>query len=102
VFIRYFDATRFLTLGTVRVHSTKNTRVGESRYEARQYDIEKNEKEDDFDDQPAWRNERHIVTDFHLDSGEDRYYVVAVNPEVSEAVYDVLLESMEITRKIEE
>ncbi len=93
VLIRYFDAADFLTLSTVQIYSTEEDVVGDG-YEARRYNIEKRDGIADFTDQPSWRNERHIVTDFRKQDGFGRYYVVAKNPELSEEVYQQLLDSI--------
>lgn len=94
VLIRYFDASSFLTLSTVTIHSTEELTVGTGDYTARRYDIEKNIGVADFVDQPSWRNERHIVTDFRGADGFTRYYVVAANPALDVTVYESLLASM--------
>ncbi len=94
IFIRYFDASSFLTLNTVTIHETTDTTVGP--YTARRYDIEKNANVANFPDQPSWRNQRHIVTDFRATGGFTRYYVVAANPQLDPAVYEQVLQSMEI------
>ena len=96
IFIRYFDASSFLTLSTVDVFETTELTVGVGDYEARRYDIEKKTGVADFVDQPAWRNERHIVTDFHDSDEYDRYYVFAANPEIDMAVYEALIGSIMI------
>lgn len=96
VFIRSFDASSFLTLSTVTLHSTETLTVGQGSYDARRYDIEKKAGVADFVDQPGWRNGRHIVTDFHDATGLDRYYVVAAHPDLDPAAYQSVLDSMVI------
>lgn len=96
VLIRYFDASSFLTLSTVTIHSTEDLTVGSGDYTARRYDIQKNVGVADFVDQPSWRNERHIVTDFRAEDGYTRYYVVAANPELDQNVYENLLASLTV------
>lgn len=96
VLIRYFDASSFLTLSTVTIHSTTDLTVGTDDYTARRYDIEKKAGVANFVDQPSWRNERHIVTDFRGAGGYTRYFVVAANPALDVAVYESLLASMTI------
>ena len=96
MFIRYFDASEFLTLPSVTIHDTKDLFVGKNQYTARRYEIEKKPAVADFFDQPSWRNERHIVTDFRGQEGKTRYYVVAGNPALDIAVYEEALQSMEI------
>jgi hypothetical protein len=94
ILIRYFDAARFLTLSTVEIFETTDMIIGEEEYVARRYDIEKKQGVADFRDQPSWRNDRHIVTDFRDTSGFTRYYVVAANPALETGVYEALLKSM--------
>jgi hypothetical protein len=98
MFIRYFDANRFLTLPTVTIHVTKDLTVGAEKYTARRYDIEKKAGVPDFPDQPVWRNGRHVVTDFRGREGYTRYYVVAAHPELDAAVYERVLASMRIVK----
>jgi len=96
VFLRYFDASDFLTLSTVTIYSTETVTLGKNAYEARQYEIEKKPAVADFFDQPSWRNTRHVVTDFRGQAGKTRYYVVAANPSLDTEVYEGILASMEI------
>ena len=94
--IRYFDASNFVTLSTVTIHSADDIIIGKTGYTARRYDIEKKPSVADFAYQPSWRNERHLVTDFRYREGRTRYYVVAANPELDARVYEEVLASMEI------
>lgn len=96
ILIRYFDASEFLTLSTVDILSTEDIVVGREGYEARRYEIAKKADVPNFRDQPAWRNERHIVTDFHAKQGYDRYYVVATNPKLDMETVETFLKTMEI------
>ena len=96
LFIRYFDADRFLTLGTVSILSSSDLDVGAGNYRARRYEIVKKPGVPDFPDQPTWRNAKHTVTDFRAGDGYTRYYVVAANPDLDPAVYDRVLSSMRI------
>lgn len=96
IFILYFDASAFLTLGTVKIYQTRDLTIGTISYTARQYDIEKKAGVKDFSDQPVWRNKRHIVTDFRNKDGFTRYYVIAANPELDKAIYESVLASMTI------
>ncbi len=96
IFIRYFDATDFLTLPTVTIHDTQDGTVGAGNYKARRYDIEKKADIENFKDQPLWRNGRHIVTDFRGKEGFTRYYVVAANSELDQEIYERVLESIQI------
>ncbi len=95
--IRYFDAADFLTLSTVNIFDTTDMTVGQGDYVARRYDIEKKVGVADFPSQPAWRNERHIVTDFRLSDGPTRYFVVAGAPFLDETVYEEMLGSIVIS-----
>lgn len=96
MFIRYVDASSFLTLSTVDIYETTDVTVGIGDYDARRYDIEKKPGMADFADQPSWRNERHFVTYFHDSSGDDRYYVVAASPDLDPSIYEGVLDTMEI------
>ena len=98
IFIRYFDASEFLTLSTVIKHSIEDVVVGKGDYVAKEYDIEKKEDEEDFTDQPAWRNERHTAVDFRGEEGETRYFSVGFNPELDEEVYMAFLRSLRIVQ----
>jgi hypothetical protein len=96
VFIRYFDASSFLTLSTVTIHEQSDLTVGIDDYISRRYDIEKKSGVRDFKGQPNWRNERHIVTDFRGSDGFTRYFVVAANPDLDDEIYERILDSMKI------
>lgn len=96
ILIRYFDAANFLTLPTVTVYKTTDLEIGKRNYSARRYDIEKKPGIADFAEQPAWRNIRHLVTDFRGQDGFGRYYVVAANPRLDMDSYASLLASMSI------
>ncbi|MBI4836391.1 MAG: M23 family metallopeptidase [Candidatus Abawacabacteria bacterium] len=96
IFIRFFDAARFLTLTTVNVLQTKDLTVGKNNYLAKQYEIEKKAGVNNFPEQPTWRNQKHIVTDFRDKDGQTRYYVVAKSPTLSDSIYQELLASMQI------
>lgn len=91
IFIRYFDASEFLTLQTVKIHSAEEVNVGVDNYVGRRYDIEKKSGIPPFPDQPSWRNARHIVTDFRDKLGFTRYYVIAANPELDPVTYKLFL-----------
>ncbi len=95
IFIRYFDASEFLTLRTVTIHATADLTIANS-YTAKRYDIEKKANVADFADQPEWRNGRHIVTDVRAEEGPTRYYVIAANPEFDEKIYEEVLNSLVI------
>lgn len=94
--IRFFDSSRFETLTTVTIHETRDLTLEPTGYTARQYDIEKKAGVANFVEQPAWRNARHVVTDFRDKEGQTRYYVVAASPSLDKDVYDAFLSSIEI------
>lgn len=96
IFIRYFDADRFLTLSTVNIYSTSDLAIGKGNYVARQYDIEKKTGVPNFAGQPSWRNARHTVTDTRKKAGRTRYYVLAKNPELDQRIFDEFLAGLEI------
>jgi hypothetical protein len=96
ILIRYFDASDFLTLSTVKIFKSEDLLVGEGDYVARRYDIEKKAGVADFAEQPDWRNDRHIVTDFRASEGRTRYYVVAANPDLDTKVYEDFLAAIRI------
>ena len=92
--MRYFDAEKFLTLSTVAIHAATDVTVGQGRYTARRYDIEKKPGVPDFADQPSWRNKRHVVTDFRDKEGFTRYFVVAARPDLNQKTYERVLSSV--------
>lgn len=96
IFIRHFSANTFLTLSTVTIHAqTASTINGHS---AVIYDIEKKPGVAAFASQPLWRNARHLVTDIRkTESGPSVFYVIAKNPELSQAVYDQFIQTLQFT-----
>ena len=96
IFIRYFDASDFLTLSTVTIFNEQDLTIGSQNYIARQYDIEKNAGITDFPHQPDWRNERHVVMDVRGENGFTRYFVIAKNPDLDQGVYDAFLSNLVI------
>ncbi len=96
IFIRYFDANRFLTLSTVNIHETSDLTIGTEKYTARRYEIEKKRGVSDFPNQPPWRNARHIVTDIRSSDGYGRYYVIAKSPDLELRAYEAFLSSIKI------
>ncbi len=96
IFIRYFDANRFLTLPTVTIFETADLTVGTEGYVARRYEIEKKPGIPGFPGQPAWRNRRHIVTDTRKRDGFGRYFVIAKSPDLELSAYEAFLSSIKI------
>lgn len=96
VLLSYFDASQFLTLSTVTIHSVADARVGEGNYIAKLYDIEKRAGTAAFQDQPAWREKRHIAIDFRDKEGRTRYWSIAKNPQLDEETFQRVLDSVRI------
>ncbi len=92
----YFDASQFLTLSTVTIHTVEDILVGQGNYVAKRYDIEKRSGASSFLGQPSWREKRHIAIDFRKEDGRTRYYSIAKNPELDEEVFQRVLASIEI------
>ncbi|MBI3290743.1 M23 family metallopeptidase [Candidatus Falkowbacteria bacterium] len=94
IFIRYFQASGFLTLSTVTIHNqTKTAVLGRP---AVVYDIEKKSGIADFANQPGWRSQRHAVTDIRLsDSNPSIFYVIAKRPDLDQAIFNQFLNSLE-------
>ena len=98
IFIRYFKASDFLTLGTVTIHSrTKTTINGRP---AVIYDIEKKSGVANFAHQPSWRSARHLVTDIRLnDTNPSIFYVVAKRPDLAQEIFDRFIISLKPEEK---
>ena len=94
--LTYFDASQFLTLSTVTIHSIADLVVGEGNYAAKRYDIEKRPGIASFEGQPSWRNQRHIAIDFRKGEGRTRYYSIAKNPQLDEQTFQRVLLSIRI------
>src|SRR3989344_287784 len=94
----YFDAESFLTLSTVTIHEVADTQVGQQNYTAKQYDIEKKQGVSAFQRQPSWRQQRHTAIDLRGKEGRTRYYSVAKNPELDQAVFQSIVDSITIMR----
>lgn len=96
VFIRSFEANSFLTLSTVTIHNRTETTV--NNRPAVRYDIEKKSGVANFTNQPAWRNQRHIVTDVRVsDTTPSVFYVIAQRPDLSNQIYDQFLADFRVT-----
>lgn len=94
IFVRYFLAQEFLTLNTVTIHSS--TALTINGHEAVEYDIEKQASVADFIAQPAWRNQRHIVTDIRVSTNSLVFYVFGQRPELDQATLDQFFQSLDI------
>lgn len=95
IFIRFFKANDFLTLSTVNIYAEKDLKF--NNRPAVEYDIEKKEGIAAFPNQPAWRSERHFVTDIRAtDTSPFVFYVIAKRPELDQRVYKDFLQSLKI------
>ena len=93
IFIRYFNASQFLTLSTVTIHSQTESTI--NNRPAVTYDIEKKSGVPNFAYQPAWRSQRHFVTDIRSsDDSPTTFYVFARNPDLSQNIFDSFLKSV--------
>lgn len=96
IVLSYFDASQFLTLSSVVIHEVVDLQVGQGNYIAKRYDIEKKFGVTAFQDQPSWRSERHIAIDFRDKEGRTRYFSIAKNPQLDEATFQRVLDSIKI------
>lgn len=94
IFVRYFLAQEFLTLDTVTIHSSEELTV--NGHEAVEYDIEKRSEVANFISQPAWRNQRHIVTDVRVSTNSLVFYVFGQRPGLDQATLDQFFQSLNI------
>jgi hypothetical protein len=95
IFIRYFEASDFLTLSTVDILSKSSLTVGNRP--AVRYTIKKKPNVSNFPNQPSWRNKEHVVTDVRVsDTNPSVFYVIAKNPELDETTYQILLDSFTV------
>lgn len=93
IFIKYFNASQFLTLRTVTIHSRTETSINERPTVI--YDIEKKSGAANFKSQPTWRNQRHIVTDIRsTDESPTTFYVFAKSPNLSQNIFDDFINSL--------
>lgn len=90
IFIRYFQADTFLTLSTVNILERNSHQIG--RRDAVTYLIEKKKGIVDFPYQPAWRNQKHFVTDIKGDAGF--FYVFAKRPDLPNEIFENFLRSL--------
>lgn len=93
IFVRYFEASTFLTLQTVTIHSQNNTTL--NNRPAVVYDIEKKNSVAPFPNQPKWRNKRHIVTDIRsTDTSPATFYVFAKLPVLEQKIFNQFIENL--------
>jgi hypothetical protein len=95
IFIRYFKASKFLTLTTVDILAQESLTI--NGHAAVRYEIKKKSGVPSFPYQPAWRNEQHIVTDIRSSTDSPSlFYVIAKAPTVPEDTYQQFLQSLEL------
>src|SRR3989344_8800463 len=93
IFIRHFEADRFLTLSTVNILLRREGEV--NGHAAVWYEIDKKAGVPDFPNQPAWRSQRHKLVDIRLTANSPSvFYVIAYNPEFSEHEFNKFLEGL--------
>lgn len=93
IFVKYFEASRFLTLSTVTIHSQENLTINE-RSTVR-YDIQKKSGVANFANQPTWRSSRHYVTDIKSsDASPTLFYVFGQNPDLDDVTFFDVLDSV--------
>ena len=96
IFIRHFTGNDFLTLSTVTIHARERLTV--ANRPAIRYDIEKQPGIPNFSSQPAWRSQRHVVTDIRVsDANPSVFYVIAKQPDLEAAIYDRFLASLQVS-----
>jgi hypothetical protein len=94
IFIRYFDASDFLTLSTVTIHERNHAVI--NNHDVVEYVIEKKSRVKDFPNQPSWRNDLHTVTDIREQDGQSRFYVIAQNPKLDDKTVYYILNSIQV------
>lgn len=95
IFIRFFEASDFLTLSTVTIFNQRAFTLGGRP--AVEYDIEKKSGVPRFPNQPSWRSTRHIVTDVRVsDSNPSIFYVIAKRPDLDDATYQKFLSELRV------
>lgn len=95
IFIRYFQASDFLTLSSVSVLSRESkTIIGRPAVD---YLIEKKGDVADFSRQPSWRNRRHRVFDIRAsDKNPSVFYVFGKRPELADEDFEKFLNSIKL------
>lgn len=93
IFIRYFEADRFLTLSTVDILNQEKTES--NNREAVKYEIKKKAGVADFAYQPLWRNELHKLIDIrYRKSNPSFFYVFSYNPLFPEQEFEKFIQSL--------
>lgn len=93
VFIRLFEADRFLTLSTVNVLEREEVTV--QGHSAVRYEIEKKAGVSDFPHQPSWRSQRHQLTDVRFtEASPSLFFVFSYRPDLPDDVFETFLKSL--------
>ncbi|MBI1961528.1 MAG: M23 family metallopeptidase, partial [Parcubacteria group bacterium] len=93
IFIRYFEASSFLTLQTVDILNREETEV--HGHDAVRYEIAKKAGVADFPHQPSWRNAQHKLTDIRFSSASPSlFYVFSYRPEFPQARFELFIQSL--------
>lgn len=93
IFIRYFKANKFLTLGTVDILNRSQDTIG--GHEAVRYEIVKKSTVANFVSQPSWRSQRHTLIDIRYSNQSPTYfYVFAKNPDLPQQIFEDFINSL--------
>lgn len=93
IFIRYFEASDFLTLSSVAILNRESTVI--KNHPAVRYEILKKPGVAPFPHQPSWRNRRHQLIDIRLSGANpSTFYVFAHNPNLAEGDFDNVIRSL--------
>ncbi|MBI2049914.1 MAG: hypothetical protein HYT35_00440 [Candidatus Staskawiczbacteria bacterium] len=93
VYISFFKASKFLTLGTVEI--TQQDKITVKERQAILYEITKKDEASNFSGQPNWRNFKHKALDIRLTENSPSYfYSFAYNPNLSEEIFNNIIGSL--------
>lgn len=93
IFIRNFEANKFLTLSTVDIASKEGTFI--NGHAAVHYEITKKPEIKSFPEQPIWRNYKHKLTDIRLNNQNPSwFYVFSYNPNYDPKQFEKFLNSI--------
>ncbi|MEK7184416.1 MAG: M23 family metallopeptidase [Patescibacteria group bacterium] len=94
IFLRYFEAERFLTLTTVDVFERTELTLHDRA--AVRYRIKKKGSVANFPNQPGWRNGEHEVTDIRESTDNPSvFYVIARNPALPVEQFNKIVDSLQ-------
>lgn len=93
IFIRFFEASSFLTLSTVDILKREETTL--KGHAAVRYEIQKKNKAVPFPSQPRWRNEKHSLIDVRLSEADPSvFYVFAFAPELPKDISELFMSTL--------